>query len=122
MSTVPSSGLGWMSGWDLFGVEVSHLLDFTHGTHQVFTAEKLSRTGTELTADYVFIQTVVTVDADFIDSSLTAFEDTHFQVDGVAHDVYFHRFEAVVQITVIVERLPMASSSVIVRSSSNFWL
>ena len=24
---------------DLFGVEVSHLLDFTHGTHQVLTTE-----------------------------------------------------------------------------------
>ena len=50
-----------------------------------------------LTADYVFIQTVVTVDADFIDGSLAAFVATHFQVDGVAHAVYFHRFEAVEQ-------------------------
>ena len=87
---------------DLFGVKVSHLLDFTHGTHQVFTAEKLSRTGTELTADYVFIQTVVTVDADFIDSSLTAFEDTHFQVDGVTYDIYFHGVERVEEVTVVV--------------------
>ena len=42
------------------------------------------------------------VDADLIDGSLAAFVDTHFQVDGVAHDVYFHRFEAVEQITVVV--------------------
>ena len=80
-------------GLDLFGVEVSHLLDFTHGTHQEFTAY------------YVFIQTVVTVDADFIDGSLATFVDTHFQVDGVAHDVYFHRFEAVEQITVVVVKV-----------------
>ncbi len=92
-------------GLDLFGVEVSHLLDFTHGTHQVFTAEEFARTGTEFTAYYVFIQTVVTVDADFIDGSLAAFVDTHFQVDGVTHDVYFHRFEAVEQITVVVVKV-----------------
>ncbi len=84
---------------------MSHLLDFTHGTHQVFTAEEFARTGTEFTAYYVFIQTVVTVDADFIDGSLAAFVDTHFQVDGVAHDVYFHRFEAVEQITVVVVKV-----------------
>ena len=45
------------------------------------------------------------VDADFIDGSLATFVDTHFQVDGVAHDVYFHRFEAVEQITVVVVKV-----------------
>ena len=52
--------------FDLFRVKVSHLLDFTHRTHQVFTAEQVTRTGTEFTAYYVFVQTVVTIDADLI--------------------------------------------------------
>ena len=85
-----------------FGVKVSHLLDFTQRTHQVFFAEQLSRTDTKFTTDYIFIQTVVTADVDLIDSSLTAFIDSHFQVDRVAYNVHFYRIEVVEQITVVV--------------------
>ena len=88
--------------FDLFRVKVSHLLDFTHRTHQVFTAEQVTRTGTEFTAYYVFVQTVVTIDADLINGSLTAFVNTHFQVDGVSYDIYFYGFEAVEQIAVVI--------------------
>ena len=85
-----------------FRVKVSHLLNFTQRTHQVFFAEQLSRTNTKFPANNVFIQTVITTDLDLIDSSLTAFIDSHFEVDRVAYDIYFYRVEVIEQVTVVV--------------------
>ena len=89
-------------GRDALGVEVAHLLDFTHGSHQCFAAEELAGACEEFAAYYVLVQAVVTVDADFVDGGLTSFVDAHFQVDGVAHDVHLHGFEVVEEVTVVV--------------------
>ena len=65
-------------------------------------AEQLSRADTQFTANDVFIQTVVTTDLNLIDSSLTTFIDSHFEVDRVAYDIYFYRIKVVEEVTVIV--------------------
>ena len=81
---------------------MSHLLDFTHRTHQVLAAEQLTRTSTEFTADNVFVQTVITIDLDLVDTGLPTFKNSHFQVNGVIIYVYFHRIQCIEQITIII--------------------
>ena len=49
----------------------------------------------KLTTDYVFIQTVVTTNIDFINSSLAAFIDSHFEVDRVTYNIYLDRIEII---------------------------
>ena len=81
---------------------MSHLLDFTHRTHEVVTTEQLPGTGTKFTANYIFIQTVVTVDLDFIDGGLSAFVNSHFKVDRISIDIDFNRVEVIEQVAVVI--------------------
>ena len=55
-----------------------------------------------LTADNVFIQSVITIDTYSVDGSLWTFYYTHFQVDGVTYDVYFHRIQIIEYITLVL--------------------
>ena len=85
----------------LLGVEVSHRGQFASRTHQGFLVEEVARLRTQLTAHYILVETVVTIDAHTADVSLLSFEDTHLQVDGVAHDVHFRRLQVIEKITVV---------------------
>ena len=81
---------------------MSHLCNFTVRTFQCFLTEEVARTCTQLTTYDIFIQTVITVDAYVADAGLRTFGDTHFQVDRVTVNVYFHRIEAVEHISTII--------------------
>ena len=75
--------------------------DFTSRTHKVALAEEFAWLDTELTADHLFIEAVVTVDDYVVDSGLRAFYNAHFEVDGVAAHVLFHRHYVKEEITVV---------------------
>ena len=80
---------------------MSHRGQFASRTHQGFLVEEVTRLRTQLTADDIFVETVVTIDAHTADVSLLSFEDTHLQVDGVAHDVHFRRLQVIEQVSVV---------------------
>ena len=80
---------------DLFGVKVSHLGNFAIRTHQVGAAEQLSGACTQFAAHYILVQAVVTANHHLVNRGLPSFGNTHFQVNGVAHDIHFHRVEAI---------------------------
>ena len=81
---------------------MSHLGNFTNGTHQVFTAEQHTRFGTKLTTHDIFIQTVVTVNDHTVDGSLRTFLNTHFQRDRVVIHIYFYRVGTKEYVTIII--------------------
>ena len=86
----------------VFRVEVSHLGQFTYGTHQGVTAEELARFRTQLTTDNVFIQAVVTVDDDPVDRCLRTLLDTDLQGDRVARHIRLDRIGTEEEVTVII--------------------
>ena len=86
----------------IFRIEMSHLGNFTNGTHQVFTAEQHTWLGTKLTTYDIFIQTVVTINDYTVDGSLRAFLDTYFQRDRVVIHIHFYRVGTEEDITIII--------------------
>ena len=77
------------------------LCDFTRRTHQVFLIEQLTGLDIKLTTDHLFIQTVVTVDNDIVDSSLRTFGYSHFKINRVAVDILLNRCEIEEKIAVV---------------------
>ena len=73
--------IGQWDGIHVLRIEVSHLRQLTHGTHQVLTAEQHTRLRTQLTTDNVLIQTVISFDDHLIDSSLRTLLNTDLQSD-----------------------------------------
>ena len=65
----------------LLRVEVSGLSNLTCRTHQVFLAEQLTWTHTQLTAHYLLIQAVITINHNLVDACLLALIDSHLKVD-----------------------------------------
>ena len=85
----------------VFGVEVSGLGDFASRAHKVGFREELAGFHAELAAYNLFVKTVVTVDNHVVDSRLGAFNDAHFQCDGVAGDFAFDGHEVIEKITLV---------------------
>ena len=91
-------------GVHLLGVEESHGGYFTGRTLQGVLREQVAGLGTQLTANHLFVESVVTVDTYIINMCLRSLGDTHLQIDGVAHDVHLGRIQVIEQ----VARVPVS--------------
>ena len=74
---------------------------FTGRTLNGILREEVTGLGAQLTAYHLFVQTVVTEDADMADMCLLSLTDTHFKVDAVAHDIHLCRVELIEQVTIV---------------------
>ena len=86
---------------DGLGIEMTCLGYFTIGTHEVVLGEKLTGLHAKFTADHLFIQAVVTVYDNIIDTRLRTFDHSHLKVDGIAFDVSFDGNELIEEIALI---------------------
>ena len=88
-------------GHEVFGVEVSGLSDFAQRAHEVGLAEQFAGFDAEFAAYDFFVEAVVAVDDDVVDTCLRTFHDAHFQGDAVAFDVFFDGYELEEEVSVV---------------------
>ena len=86
----------------MFGIEVAHRGDFTVGALQRLLGEEVAGFGTQLAADDILIDAVVTVDDYVVDICLRTLLNAHLQIHGVAHDVRLARVELVEYVTIVI--------------------
>ena len=82
-------------------VEVSHLCQLTHRTHQVFTAKEHTGLRAQLSANDVFIQAIVTLDDHLVDRSLRTLLNTDLQRDRVALHVGLDRIGVEEEVAIV---------------------
>ena len=81
---------------------MTELVEDTEGVHKVLLTEEHTGLRVELTAHDIFIDDIITADLHLIDSRLRSFGDTHFEGDGVAHDVGLHGIDTSEDIAIII--------------------
>ena len=81
---------------------MTELVEDTEGVHKVLLTEEHTGLRVELTAHDIFIDDIITADLHLIDGRLRPFGDTHFEGDGVAHDVRLHGIDASEDIPIII--------------------
>ena len=80
---------------------MSHRCELTGRTLQGILREEVAWLCAELTAYHVLIESCVAVDAHSADMCLLSLEDSHLQVDGVAHDVHLCRLQVIEEVSVV---------------------
>ena len=81
---------------------MTELVEDTEGVHKVLLTEEHTGLRVELAAHDIFIDDIITADLHLIDGRLRPFGDTHFEGDGVAHDVGLHGIDASEDIAIII--------------------
>ena len=69
---------------------------------QGFLVEQVAGLRAELTAHHLFIETVVTIDADTVEVGLRTFRHAHLYIDGVVVDIDFYGLNVREHVTVVV--------------------
>ena len=94
--------VGHHIGHHLLRIEESHGGDLTDRTLQGFLVEQVTGLCAELTAHHLFVEAVVTIDADTVEVGLRTFRHTHLHIDGVVVDIDFHGLDVREHVTVVV--------------------
>ena len=87
---------------NLLRIKVSHRSKFTSRTHQSILREKVAWLGTKFTAHYVFVKTGITIDTYMAQISLRSLCYAHLQIDRIAINIDFSRFDTREHITIII--------------------
>ena len=84
-----------------FRIEMSHLCNFHVCLFEGIHGEEVTGFQQELTTHNFLVHTGVTINLDFVDSTLDALGNTDFEVDGVAIHIYFHTVDLIEDITLV---------------------
>ena len=93
--------IGFHVGIQFFSIEMSRCSDFTRRAHQSVTRKQVAGLRAQFATNHVFVESVVTVDSHAVDVGLRTFLNTHFEVDGVAFGLHFHRVNLVEEIAIV---------------------
>ena len=94
-------GIGFGADVHLLGVEVSCLGNLTHRAHEVFLGEQVAGAYTQLTANDLLIQAVVTVDDHLVDACRRTFNYAELEIYRVALDIYLDGIHAEEEVALV---------------------